>query len=104
MIPSEPRTRSHLFATSVAALIAAFGVAAALEYAHKLEQRYIHALAPELHSAKLLGVELQRLAFAQPDRTVTQHLDRFFPENWFPFAFAATAALWLATDLAAATS
>jgi hypothetical protein len=29
-------------------------------------------------------------AFAQPDRTATQHQDRFFPESWFPFAFAAT--------------
>jgi hypothetical protein len=29
-------------------------------------------------------------AFAQTDRTATQRQDRFFPESWFPFAFAAT--------------
>jgi len=28
--------------------------------------------------------------FAMPNRTATQHEDRFFPENWFPFSAAMT--------------
>jgi D-alanine transfer protein len=82
--PTEPRTRSHLLATSLATLLAAGGLAASLGYAHQLEQRYIHALAPELHSAKLLGVELQRLAFAQPDLLVlygSSELAKEMPNN-----------------------
>ena len=27
--------------------------------------------------------------FGMPGRTATQHEDRFYPENWFPFAHAA---------------
>src|SRR3954469_20551720 len=65
--PPAPRTRSHLFALSVALLITALALAAALFYSRRLEQRYVHALAPEFHTSKLQGVALQRLAFQQPD-------------------------------------
>jgi hypothetical protein len=30
-------------------------------------------------------------SFAMPDRTATQHEDRLYPENWFPFSTAKTA-------------
>src|SRR5262249_21254219 len=29
--------------------------------------------------------------YAMPNRTATQHEDRFYPENWFPFSTAAVA-------------
>ncbi len=37
------------------------------------------------------GKVFANFRFAMPGRTATQHEDRFYPENWFPFAsFAAT--------------
>src|SRR5262245_14398466 len=37
-----------------------------------------------------IGKTFANHAFAEPGRTATQHQDRFYPENWFPFSFAAT--------------
>jgi hypothetical protein len=37
-----------------------------------------------------IGKTFANHAFAEAGRTATQHEDRFYPENWFPFAFAAT--------------
>jgi D-alanine transfer protein len=65
--PPPPRTRSHLVAFSIAFAIAAVCVAAGLSGSIRLEQNYVHALAPEFPPCKLQGVVLQRLAFEQPD-------------------------------------
>jgi hypothetical protein len=32
------------------------------------------------------GKVFANAAFAEPTRTATQHEDRFYPENWFPFS------------------
>jgi D-alanine transfer protein len=65
--PPAPRTRSHLVAFSIAFSIAAVCLAAALSGSARLEEHYIHALAPEFPTCKLQGVVLQRVAFQQPD-------------------------------------
>jgi len=36
-----------------------------------------------------IGKVFANQAFAMPGRTATQHEDRYYPENWFPFAHAA---------------
>jgi hypothetical protein len=37
-----------------------------------------------------IGKVFANHAFAEAGRTATQHEDRFYPENWFPFSFATT--------------
>ena len=37
-----------------------------------------------------IGKVFANHAFAEAGRTATQHEDRFYPENWFPFSFTAT--------------
>jgi alpha/beta hydrolase family protein len=37
-----------------------------------------------------IGKTLANHIFAESGRTATQHQDRLYPENWFPFAFTAT--------------
>jgi D-alanine transfer protein len=43
------------------------GVAAAARYAHQIEQRHVHAVAPQMFAQKNQGVALQRAAFRAPD-------------------------------------
>lgn len=65
-------------------MLAALAIAVAVVYSQRLELRYIHALAPELHSAKLQGVALQRVAFQQPDLLVlygSSELAKDMPNN-----------------------
>jgi hypothetical protein len=37
-----------------------------------------------------IGKVFANEAFAEPNRTATQHEDRWYPENWFPFAYETT--------------
>ena len=49
-----------------------------------MEQRYVHALAPDLSEAKLQGVVLQKKAVAQPDLLVlhgSSELAKEMPNN-----------------------
>ncbi|MEJ1976304.1 MAG: alpha/beta hydrolase domain-containing protein [Acetobacteraceae bacterium] len=51
-------------------------------------QRVFDGVLPHIGGA---GKVFDNFEFAMPGRTATQHEDRFYPENWFPFAdFAAT--------------
>jgi len=53
-------------------------------YCDRIEQRYVHALAPDLSEAKLQGVVLQEKAFAQPDLLVlygSSELAKEMPNN-----------------------
>ena len=55
-------------------------VAAGTLYAHRVEARYVHALAPELFQQKMQGSALQAEAFRQPDLLplyATSELDTF---------------------------
>ena len=38
-----------------------------------------------------IGKVFANHTFAEPGRTATQHEDRYYPENWFPFSTASTA-------------
>ena len=50
-------------------------------------RRVFDGLLPHISGAgKVFANEL----FAMPGRTATQHEDRFYPENWFPFSYADT--------------
>ena len=50
--------------------------------------RVFEGVLPHISGA---GKVFANLPFAMPGRTATMHEDRFYPENWFPFAtFAAT--------------
>ena len=57
----------HLRAVAIAVVLAAFGVTAGLWWCRSIEERYIHALAPEFSEEKLQGAVLQREAFRQPN-------------------------------------
>ena len=53
-------------------------------YCNDVEQRYVHALAPDLSEVKLHGVVLQKKAFAQPDLLVlygSSELAKEMPNN-----------------------
>ncbi|MEP6668863.1 MAG: D-alanyl-lipoteichoic acid biosynthesis protein DltD [Chthoniobacter sp.] len=55
-----------------------------LLYCNSIEQRYVHALAPDLSEVKLHGVVLQKRAFAQPDLLVlygSSELAKEMPNN-----------------------
>ncbi len=64
---AQPSSRPNLQAAAIAMLLAAAGVAAGLSYCGKVEEQYIHALAPEFSEEKLQGAVLQREAFRQPN-------------------------------------
>ena len=67
MASPAPRPRLHLRGVAWASLAAAAGIAIACLWAHHLERRYIHALAPRMFDLKNQGVALQAEAFRQPD-------------------------------------
>lgn len=51
-------------------------------------ERVFDGMLPHISGA---GKVFDNFEFAMPSRTATQHEDRFYPENWFPFAtFPAT--------------
>ena len=64
---TKPSHLSHLRAVAVAMALAAIGVTFGLRWCRSIEQRYIHALAPEFSEEKLQGAVLQREAFRQPN-------------------------------------
>ncbi len=63
-------SRIHLHAVGIATLIASVAVGLLLFWFGRLEQRYVHVLAPELSDLKLQGMALQKAAFAQSDLLV----------------------------------
>ena len=82
--PSQQQQRSHLTASLAALAIAAMAVAAGLLWCRGLEERYIHALAPEFTEEKLQGAALQKEAFSQPDLLVlygSSELVKEMPNN-----------------------
>ena len=59
-------------------------IVAGVFYCDGMEQRYVHALAPDLSEVKLHGVVLQKKAFAQPDLLVlygSSELAKEMPNN-----------------------
>lgn len=79
---SHPRT--NLAAAGIALVLAGCAVAAGIAYSRHLQERYIHALAPEFTAPKLQGAALQKEAFAQPDLLVlygSSELVRDVPNN-----------------------
>lgn len=63
-------------------------MAAGVFYCDRFEQRYVHALAPDLSEAKLQGVVLQTRAFEQPDLLVlygSSELAKEMPNNAVQF-------------------
>ena len=64
---AQPSSRANLQAVAIATLLAAAGVVAGLAYCGRIEEQYIHALAPEFSEEKLQGAVLQREAFRQPN-------------------------------------
>ncbi len=109
--------RLHLQAVGIAALIASVAVGVLLAWFGRLEQRYVHVLAPELSDLKLQGVALQKAAFAQEDllvlygsselvKEVPNRATDFFEEyptgfRVFPVGKAGTVALNILQKLAA---
>lgn len=57
----------HLLAAAAALLVAGATVVAGATYARWVEQRYVHALAPQVFDQKSQGSALQRAAFDQSD-------------------------------------
>jgi D-alanine transfer protein len=79
-----PTQRRHLAASSIAIAIMAVVLVGGVFYCDQIEQRYVHALAPDLSEAKLQGVVLQKKAFAQPDLLVlygSSELAKEMPNN-----------------------
>jgi D-alanine transfer protein len=79
-----PSQRRHLTATAVALAIIGGVLAAGVFYCRNVEQRFVHALAPDLSEAKLQGVVLQKEAFEQPDLLVlygSSELAKEMPNN-----------------------
>lgn len=70
MNTGAPNQRRHLAASAAALALAALGVAGGVFYCDRVEQQFIHALAPDFSDAKLQGAVLQKKAFAQPDLLV----------------------------------
>ena len=84
MKTGAPNQRHHLIASAIAICISAAALAAGIFYCDHIEQRYVHALAPDLSEAKLQGVVLQKKAFAQPDLLVlygSSELAKEMPNN-----------------------
>lgn len=76
--------RPHLAASLLALGIAAVSVVGGVLWCRGLEERYIHALAPEFNEEKLQGAALQKEAFAQPDLLVlygSSELAKEMPNN-----------------------
>ncbi|MEI9896519.1 MAG: D-alanyl-lipoteichoic acid biosynthesis protein DltD [Chthoniobacter sp.] len=64
--------------------ISLVALVAGVFYCDSIEQRYVHALAPDLSEVKLNGVVLQKKAFAQPDLLVlygSSELAKEMPNN-----------------------
>jgi D-alanine transfer protein len=73
-----------LAASAMAIAITLVAIVAGVYYCDRIEQRYVHALAPDLSEAKLQGVVLQKKAFAQPDLLVlygSSELVKEMPNN-----------------------
>ena len=65
-------------------VVTLLALGAGVFYCDGIEQRYVHALAPDLSEVKLLGVVLQKKAFAQPDLLVlygSSELAKEMPNN-----------------------
>jgi len=80
----SPNQRQHLSAALGALVLAAVVVVAGVFYCDRIEQHYVHALAPDLSEAKLHGVVLQKQALAQPDLLVlygSSELAKEMPNN-----------------------
>ncbi|MEO7319636.1 MAG: D-alanyl-lipoteichoic acid biosynthesis protein DltD, partial [Chthoniobacteraceae bacterium] len=81
---AQTSSRPHLQAVAIATLLAIAGVAAGLHYCGKVEEQYIHALAPEFSEEKLQGAVLQREAFRQPNLLMmygSSELGKEMPNN-----------------------
>src|SRR5258707_13360925 len=64
--------------------IVAIALVVGVVYCDQTEQRYVHALAPDLSEVKLQGVVLQKKAFSQPDLLVlygSSELKKEMPNN-----------------------
>lgn len=88
MKTGTPNQRRHLSAAALALGLAALAVTAGIFYCHRIEERYVHELAPDLSDAKLQGVVLQEEAFAQPDLLVlygSSELVKEMPNNAVQF-------------------
>lgn len=84
MKTGTPNQRPHLAASAVAIAIILVAIVAGVYYCDRIEQRYVHALAPDLSECKLQGVVLQKKAFAQPDLLVlygSSELAKEMPNN-----------------------
>ena len=84
MKTGSPSQRAHLIASGVALAIALVAVVVGVFYCKDVEQRYVHAMAPDLSEVKLQGVVLQKEAFAQPDLLVlygSSELAKEMPNN-----------------------
>ena len=84
MKTGSPTQRTHLLASAIASVVTLLALAAGVFYCDDIEQRYVHALAPDLSEVKLQGVVLQKKAFAQPDLLVmygSSELAKEMPNN-----------------------
>jgi D-alanine transfer protein len=76
--------RTHLIACAIALAVITVGVVFGVRFCDRTEQRYVHALAPDLSEVKLNGVVLQKKAFAQTDLLVlygSSELAKSMPNN-----------------------
>ena len=83
-----PSQRRHLVAAAIAASVAALVLIGGVYYCDRIEQQYVHELAPDLSEAKLQGVVLQKKAFEQPDLLVlygSSELAKEMPNNAVQF-------------------
>ena len=79
-----PHARLHLSAAGLASLIAVAVIGAGLVWCQRLEERFIHAIAPEFTEEKLQGAALQKEAFEQSDLLVmygSSELAKEMPNN-----------------------
>jgi len=79
-----PNQRNHLAAFAIAAAVTVIVLIVGVFYCDQMEQRYVHALAPDLSESKLQGVVLQKKALEQPDLLVlygSSELAKEMPNN-----------------------
>jgi D-alanine transfer protein len=71
----------HIVSFSLAILMISGLLIYGIFYAHSMEQKYIHAIAPLIISQSSIGSALQQVAFEQPDLLMVYGSSEMFVEN-----------------------